>query len=354
MGVYFFIKRIIKFIIPYGLLKIYKIYKVGKKNIENNIVTYNKNNIDFNFKKIEYKLKELSNENLNLKIFIYNTYHKEENLKNVKISVIIPVYMMEKYIGQCLESVLRQTLQEIEIIVINDGSTDASLTIAEAFAQKDNRIKVLNQKNCGAGTSRNVGIKMAKGEFVCFLDADDVYPEADVLECLYTCAKLYKVDVCGGEFSYFDTDIKLFKQDFDETLDGYVFDEPKLIDYAEYQFDYGYHRFLYKREKLIDNGVYFPNLSRFQDPPFFVRAMLVAKTFYAINKIVYGYRIQHKKIVWTNKKIEDFLIGINYNIDIGLQKNYKKLLNYSYSHFIQHLNEFKNIKYSLENQKKNI
>ena len=347
MKVLFLIKRIVKFFIPYGILKIYKIYKNENKTLEKTVKTCDKIR-----KYIDYKIKELSNENLNLKALIYNSFLHKENCYNIKVSIIIPVYMMEKYIGECLESILKQTLKEIEIIIINDGSTDASLTIIEEFARKDSRIKVLNQNNCGAGVSRNIGIKMAKGEFVCFLDADDVYPDADVLECLYICAKIYKVDICGGEFSYFDSNSKIFKQDFDKSVDGYLFDRPKLIAYSEYQFDYGYHRFLYKREKLIEKNIYFPNLSRFQDPPFFINAMLSANTFYAINKNVYGYRTRHRKVEWTNKKIEDFLAGINYDIDISLQNGYKKLLNYSYLHLIQHLNEFKNINYSLKNKEK--
>ena len=90
----------------------------------------------------------------------------------VKISVIIPVYNKEEYLEECLESTLNQTLRDIEVICINDGSKDNSLEILKTYEEKDARIKVFNQNNSGAANSRNNGIKIANGEFVFFLDAD--------------------------------------------------------------------------------------------------------------------------------------------------------------------------------------
>ena len=101
-----------------------------------------------------------------------------------KISVIIPVYNVEEYLCQCLESVIKQTLREIEIICIDDGSTDNSLKILQEYAQKDRRITVLKQENLHAGVARNAGLAVAKGEYIHFLDSDDWIDEE-------TYAKLY-------------------------------------------------------------------------------------------------------------------------------------------------------------------
>ncbi|MBR6099633.1 glycosyltransferase family 2 protein [bacterium] len=96
-----------------------------------------------------------------------------------KVSVIIPVYNVENYLRKCLDSVVNQTLQDIEIICINDGSTDNSLQILNEYAQKDNRIIVINKENQGVSAARNDGIEKAGGEFIMFLDSDDYFmPEA--------------------------------------------------------------------------------------------------------------------------------------------------------------------------------
>ncbi len=112
----------------------------------------------------------------------------------MKVSIIIPVYNMEKYLDECLESVVNQTLKNIEIICINDGSTDKSLDILRKYEKKYSNIMVINQENLGVGNARNVGLKLAKGEYIFFLDSDD-YIEFDALERCYAEAKQHKLDV---------------------------------------------------------------------------------------------------------------------------------------------------------------
>ena len=112
----------------------------------------------------------------------------------MKVSVIIPVYNVEKYLEECLDSVVNQTLKEIEIICINDGSIDNSVKILEKYRDKYSNIKVINQKNLGVGRARNVGVKLAKGEYIFFLDSDD-YIEVDALEKCYIEAKQHRLDV---------------------------------------------------------------------------------------------------------------------------------------------------------------
>ena len=113
----------------------------------------------------------------------------------MKISVIIPLYNVEDYLNECMDSVLKQTYENLEIICINNNSTDNSLNILESYAQKDNRIKVINnQKNYGIGYSRNIGLKNATGDYIFFMDADDIILE-NTLEKLLKNAILNNSDV---------------------------------------------------------------------------------------------------------------------------------------------------------------
>ena len=112
-----------------------------------------------------------------------------------KISIIIPVYNVEEYLPKCLDSVINQTLKDIEIICINDCSTDNSLEILENYVKKDSRIIVLNQeKNQGQGAARNRGLQIASGEYVGFVDSDD-WVENDYFEKLYNAAIKYNADI---------------------------------------------------------------------------------------------------------------------------------------------------------------
>ena len=111
----------------------------------------------------------------------------------IKVSVIIPVYNVENYLRQCLDSVVNQTLREIEIICVNDSSTDGSLAILEEYAQKDDRIQVITQPNAGAGAARNRGMDLAKGEYLSFLDSDDFFEPA-MLEKAYNLAEQNRAD----------------------------------------------------------------------------------------------------------------------------------------------------------------
>lgn len=118
-----------------------------------------------------------------------------------KVSVIIPVYNEEKYLDQCLGSICNQTLSEIEIICVDDGSTDASLQILEKFAKQDSRFKVLKQCNQYAGKARNLGMQIAEGKYLCFLDADDFF-SLELLEKMYLAAEQYhsEIVICNARY----------------------------------------------------------------------------------------------------------------------------------------------------------
>ena len=126
----------------------------------------------------------------------------------IKVSIVIPVYNVQKYLHECLDSLINQTLKDIEIICINDGSTDNSLNILKEYALKDSRIKVIDKENEGQGIARNLGIELAQGEFIGFVDPDD-WLEPEMLEMMYNQAKVLfsQVVICDYK-KYFEDDNK--------------------------------------------------------------------------------------------------------------------------------------------------
>lgn len=120
----------------------------------------------------------------------------------VKVSIVVPIYNVEIYLRECLDSILNQTLKDIEIICVNDGSTDNSLNIVLEYAEKDSRIKVINKKNSGYGNTMNVGINAAIGEYIGIVEPDD-YIKLEMYETLYNIAKKYDLDLIKADFYRF-------------------------------------------------------------------------------------------------------------------------------------------------------
>lgn len=242
-----------------------------------------------------------------------------------KISVIIPVYNAENYLPECLNSVINQTLQEIEIICINDGSTDNSLSVLEKYSLKDSRIRILNQKNEGVSKARNLGIENAKGEFLAFLDADDWLPDNDTYKDLYDAAVKNSVFVCGGSFEahYEDGTVKT---SFKGVRSKYSFTEDRKYHFVDYQYDFGWVRFIYNRAFLNRENLRIPDLTAFEDPVFFAAVMHKAKVFYALKRITYCYRRGHHPYTLTIKKARDTLQGLLINIKLAKSNGYNELL----------------------------
>lgn len=124
-------------------------------------------------------------------------------MNNAKISIIVPVYNIEKYLEKSVESLLNQTYKNLEIILIDDGSSDKSPEICDSFAEKDGRVKVIHQKNKGVSAARNAGLKIAGGDFIGFCDGDDL-PDEDLFDFLYNLAESDKADIamCEVRFAY--------------------------------------------------------------------------------------------------------------------------------------------------------
>ncbi len=241
----------------------------------------------------------------------------------IKVSVIIPVYNMEKYLGQCLDSVLGQTLGEIEALCINDGSADTSLDILRQYQKRDQRVTIIDQQNQGVAKARNNGIRKAQGKYVIFMDPDDWYPSEGILEMLYAGAEQNQVAVAGG--SFMDYHEGIYNEEFEERYYGYHFEQEGVIEYKDYQFDFGYQRFIFLRKLLMDNNIFFKEYVRYQDPPFMVEAMIAAGRFYGIDKPSYCYRYGHESVSWNERKVCDVLKGIRDNLDISRKHGLMKL-----------------------------
>ena len=128
-----------------------------------------------------------------------------------EISVILPVYNTSKYLHACLSSLLNQTFHDFEIVAINDGSTDDSLSILQDFANKDSRIRIIDQKNQGIGAARNLGIQLANGTYIAFIDSDDTL-ELRMLECLYKKAVEESLDIVVCDYIEYEETSKKEEQ----------------------------------------------------------------------------------------------------------------------------------------------
>lgn len=169
----------------------------------------------------------------------------------MKLSVIIPVYNCDEYLSNCIESVLQQTYYNLEILLIDDGSTDRSGAICDDFAKKDNRIIVLHQKNKGVSAARNLGLKHASGQVISFVDADDTL-DLDMYEFLCSLMVNYQADIVhcgykhivGNEVRLVHNTKKLYIQSQDEALECLV---------GGRLFDGGLWNKLYRKEVLVNN-----------------------------------------------------------------------------------------------------
>lgn len=241
----------------------------------------------------------------------------------IKVSVITPVYNMRNYIKNTIESVLNQTIKELEMVCIDDGSTDNSSEIVEKYVRKDERVRLLRITNQGAGKARNLGISIAQGEYVFFLDADDWLYDCNALENLYVAAKQNDMDVCGGRIAQcIDDTYKIFREH--DIYGNEIFIDNSVIEFKDYQCSFYYWRYIYRRKMLINNGLTFPNYKRYQDPPFFLNVMAECSKFMTVSEIIYCYRCSHKRIKWTEDKVSDLFKGIRDSLAIARKMKWEQ------------------------------
>lgn len=230
-----------------------------------------------------------------------------------KVSIIVPVYNVENYLEECLNSLLNQTLQDIEIICINDGSIDNSLEILNKYVQKDLRIKVINKQNEGQGIARNLGIDIAQGEYIGFVDSDD-WVELDMFEQMYNQAKKLssQIVICdykkyqekNGKFivsNIFRNMVSLTKSKAVKFVTGENLDKTKLNQTLLVSPCYSVNR-IYKAELLKKNNIKFDTIRCYEDCVFILRSHVETNNISYINKPFYCYRIRKSSTLRSNDK----------------------------------------------------
>ncbi|MCD7779529.1 MAG: glycosyltransferase family 2 protein [Candidatus Gastranaerophilales bacterium] len=231
-----------------------------------------------------------------------------------KVSIIIPFNNVESYIEECLKSVLYQTLEDIEVICINDASTDGTREIVNLYAENDKRIKLIDlNSRQGQGYARNRGIEAAKGEYIGFVDSDD-FVEENMFELLYNAAKKDDTDITMCQVQEFD-DINenYITSDYYSLADLSCFGDKVFnsADTKQFLLDINVALWnkIYKREYLINTGEKFPEGFIYEDLPFFFGTYLPAKKINIVWKILYNYRVNRRNSTMQqfNNKILDRL-----------------------------------------------
>lgn len=207
-----------------------------------------------------------------------------------KVSILVPIYNVENYLSYCLDSLVNQTLQEIEIICINDGSKDNSLAIIQKFALKDKRIVIIDKQNSGYGDSMNEGMKIAKGEYIGIVESDD-FADKYMFERLYALTNNGSIDIVRSNYyEYWDS--KGDASSFYANISNYervinLMEEKELLMLPP-----AIWSAIYRRRFLLDHGIYFlptPGAS-YQDTSFFIKTLFLAETILYTRDMYLHYR----------------------------------------------------------------
>lgn len=258
---------------------------------------------------------------------------------DIKVSIIIPAYNIEKYIEESILSSINQTLKEIEIIIINDGSTDRTLEVIKKYEKIDSRIKLIDQKNQGLSIARNNGLEIAKGKYIYFLDGDDWIENETLNEC-YNIAENLEIDII--HFNSLKIEEKTKIKNFSYTK-GTNLDENKIYigeEFVEECFNKNIFRgevwFNFIKRELIENLKlkFYPGIS-YEDILFTMKLQNSNYKIKYLNKIFHNYRIREKSITQSKfsfDKYESKFIIFNElkkelkNSERIKKKNYRKLI----------------------------
>lgn len=253
-------------------------------------------------------------------------------MKNVKVSVIIPVYNVENYLKPCLDSIIKQTLKDIEIICVNDGSSDSSLEILKEYAEKDKRLKIIDQKNAGAGAARNVGLDNAVGEYVSFIDADD-WVKHKLYKRLYSVAKAEDLDIIMFKMINYDHVQDKFYEtgyynlsELDKWFDGSIFNE-KITKNKIFKMSVQPGGKLYRRDLIESINARYPEGMIFEDTPFYMEVYLNAKRCKILNEYMHFRRRREGSVTTQFDKHYMDIIPMT-NILLDIFKKYDKYDSY--------------------------
>ena len=247
--------------------------------------------------------------------------------KDIAVSVIIPVYNAEKYIGECLESLYNQTMKNFEIIFVDDCSTDNGIEIVEKYMKRGgpeqcSLIKTSRQSGC-PGLPRNIGMDYAKGEYVYFMDSDD-FLDKDVLENLYKVAKKFKADIVDswqtfhykavdGEFKdqiYAVPDAEPIETATLETADI----QKRYRNYLDRKYSAWVWDKLFRRKFLVKNNIKFPPISISEDYIFLIACLILAKNYVRIPFIGHHYRVNNVSVTHTRTVADRYLLDVVHGV----------------------------------------
>lgn len=221
-----------------------------------------------------------------------------------KVSIIVPIYNVERYLSKCLESICRQTLRDIEIICVNDGSTDGSVDILKMYQKKDKRIKCITKKNSGYGDSMNKGFAEASGEYIGIVESDD-FIEANFFEFLYNIAKQVDLDLVKSDYYTFYDDAKQIEYVMTCSDESFYY---KLIgiekDSRIFEFRMNTWTGIYKKDFIVQNKIKYnesPGAS-YQDNGFWFQTISLAKRMMFVNRAFYHYRQDNPNSSINSKK----------------------------------------------------
>ena len=235
---------------------------------------------------------------------------------NPKISIVVPIYKVEKYIHKCIDSILAQTFTDFELILVDDGSPDNCGKICDEYAMKDSRIKVIHKKNGGLSDARNAGIDTAIGEYIGFVDSDD-YIESDMYKDLYEV-------IINNDADISITGIKEVNEE-GRVIYKYL---PEKIDFSELLKQAYACNKLFKRNLFLENNLYFQNNRHYEDIELIPKLIAKSNKIVGVNKLAYNYlkrgnsitSVKDEKILdnlWAYTQIKDYLI------DEGIYDSYK-------------------------------
>ena len=227
-------------------------------------------------------------------------------MEKIKVSVIIPIYNVEKYIRQCLESVINQTLKDIEIIVVNDGTKDNSMKIVEEYLS-DERIKIINKENGGLSSARNAGMREAQGKYIYFIDSDD-FADKEVLSTLYENSENEKMDIVFSNFSYYNDKTKKEKRA------KFIFPFKEKISKGYYYLYNGeeinvWNR-LYKKDFLEKYNFQFIEGIIYEDQDFGFKTIILAEKIKYVANYGYKYRVEREGSIMSSQKKEKSLKSV--------------------------------------------
>ena len=223
-----------------------------------------------------------------------------------EVSVIVPVYNKAAYLAECLESILAQSLRSLEVICVDDASTDGSGEILEQFSERDARVTVIqHEQNRGAAVARNAGLAAARGEFVQFTDADDLL-ETDALTLLVDKARADQVDVVRGGIVGFRTETPGQQQALVSLQARRRF---RPLEHRAFWVPWWHTTYLFARQFLLSEQISYPELCNGEDPVFLAQVLIRVPCVSAISTVIYRYRLAppEKKGRNTYQHLRDYL-----------------------------------------------